>query len=97
MQKKRINTELIEKLAGYGPNCTAKPTEANLARLADPHEPLIDRVSLLQDIAGGPVHYEEAAAILDEDIGDVMHIKVFLVGDRPGDNVAECVEFNWAA
>jgi len=66
LRPKRVNYELINKLAGYGPDCTAKLNRENLDRLADPVVPLSDRIRLLQRIIGGPLHYRETAAILDE-------------------------------
>ena len=55
LRPKRINYELINKLAGYGPYGCEKPTRANMERLANPATPLSERIRLLQAIAGGPL------------------------------------------
>ena len=86
MRPKRINYELINKLAGYGPDCTAKLNRENLDRLADPVVPLSERIRLLQRIIGGPLHYEETAAILDEPEQPVLVTRL-LMNEDPRANV----------
>lgn len=86
MRPKHINYELINKLAGCGPDCTAKPNRENLDRLADPIVPLSERIRLLQRIIGGPLHYEETAAILDEPKQQVFMARL-LMNESPRANV----------
>ena len=95
--KKHINYELINKLAGYGPYCSERPTRANMERLADPTVPLSERIRLLQAIAGGPLHYEEAAACLDEASERVMRCKALVLQERLTDNVTATFQFDFAA
>ena len=97
MKPKRINYELINKLAGYGPYCSEGPTRTNMQRLADPDVPLSERIRLLQAIAGGPLHYEHAADCLDEDPERVMHSKALILQERLADNVTATVQFGFAA
>ena len=97
MKPKRINYELINKLAGYGPYCSEKPTRANMERLADPVVPLSERIRLLQAIAGGPLHYEHAADCLDEDPERLMRRKALVLEERLSDNVTACFHFDFAA
>ncbi len=80
--KRYINIVMIEKLAGYGPRCTEPPTKDNLEQLANPQAPLVERIRLLQAIIGGPLHYEEAAAILDEDTYQVFFARL-VMGENP--------------
>ena len=97
MRPRRINYELINKLAGYGPYCSERPTRANMERLADPAVPLSERIRLLQAIAGGPLHYEEAADCLDEDPERVMRCKALVLQERLTDNVTATFQFDFAA
>ena len=83
--KKRnpINYELINKLAGLGPASTEIPNRDNMARLADPAAPLVERVLLLQAIVGGWLHYEDAADCLGESCPAVLIAKLNDLGERP--------------
>jgi hypothetical protein len=104
LRPKRINYELINKLAGYGPYCSEKPTRANMERLADPAVPLSERIRLLQAIAGGPLHYEHAADCLDEDPERVVRSKALVLAEHPHlwqerltNNVTAYFQFDFAA
>jgi hypothetical protein len=97
LRTKRINYELINKLAGYGPYCSEGPTHTNMKRLADPAVPLSERIRLLQAIAGGPLHYEHAADCLDEDPERVMYSKALVLQERLADNVTAAFQFDFAA
>jgi hypothetical protein len=97
LRPKRINYELINKLAGYGPYCSEQPTRASMERLANPATPLSERIRLLQAIAGGPLHYEHAADCLDEDPHRVMRCKALILQERLTDNVTAYFQFDFAA
>jgi hypothetical protein len=84
--RKHINYELINKLAGCGPDCTARLNRENLDRLADPVVPLSERIRLLQRIIGGPLHYEDVADCLGENKQQVFVTKM-IMGERPRANV----------
>lgn len=97
MRPRRTNYELVNKLAGYGPYSIEKPTEDNLGRLANRAAPLHERIRLLQAIAGGLLHYEEAAACLDEDPLHVMRCKALVLEESLADNVPGYFQFDFAA